>query len=146
MPGEGDVTALPLFRRELRILLSSIFGRRIRSVLLFSRGRTLRIRFSEVKRSFLRADITLFVAGSCYGLLQAVKVWPLQGPNPHNKFHLYARHNQQETGDRTTMKTALPGLLEVMVVRWYVTMLGLPVCGAGNKTFWFYVQKKNKTI
>jgi hypothetical protein len=26
MPGEGDVTALPLFRRELRILLSSIFG------------------------------------------------------------------------------------------------------------------------
>jgi hypothetical protein len=94
----------------------------------------------------LRADITLFVAGSCYGLLQAVKVWPLQGPNPHNKFHLYARHNQQETGDRTTMKTALPGLLEVMVVRWYVTMLGLPVCGAGNKTFWFYVQKKNKTI
>ena len=26
MLGEGDVTALPLFRRELRILLSSIFG------------------------------------------------------------------------------------------------------------------------
>jgi hypothetical protein len=26
MPGEGDVMALPLFRWELRILLSSIFG------------------------------------------------------------------------------------------------------------------------
>ena len=104
-PGEGDVTALLLFRRELRILLSSIFGEKNPCVLLLSRGRTLRIRFSEVKRSFLRADITLFVAGSCYGLLQAVKVWPLQGPNPH-KFHLYARHNQQETGDRTTISPA----------------------------------------
>jgi hypothetical protein len=36
-------------------------------------------------------DVTLFLAGGhtyvkvC--LLQAVKVWPLQGPNPH-KFHL----------------------------------------------------------
>jgi hypothetical protein len=37
------------------------------------------------------------------------------------------------------MKTASLGLLEVMVVR---RMPGLPVCGAGNKTFWFYVQKK----
>jgi hypothetical protein len=26
MPGEGDVTSLPLFCRELRILLSSIFS------------------------------------------------------------------------------------------------------------------------
>ena len=70
MPGEGDVTALPLFRRgaeealaselvvvvrvgrgrmcggELRILLSSLFGANNPFVLLFSRGRTLRIHFS----------------------------------------------------------------------------------------------------
>ena len=38
MPGEGDVTALPLFRRELWILLSSIFGEKNPFGLLFSRG------------------------------------------------------------------------------------------------------------
>jgi hypothetical protein len=71
---------------------------------------------------FSRVDITLFLAGrhkalsravvkvclSCgqlfrlcflwavvkVCLLQAVKVWPLHGPNPP-KFHLYARDNRQ---------------------------------------------------
>jgi hypothetical protein len=66
--------------------------------LLFSRGRTLRL-------CFLRVNVTLFLAGGhkvC--LLQAVKVWPLQGPNPH-KFHLYARHNHQALSTRKERKS-----------------------------------------
>ncbi len=101
MPGEGDVTALPLFRRELRILLSSIFGEKNPfGFAIFSWTDVEDSFLRVVKRSFLRADITLFVAGSCYGLLQAVKVWPLQGPNPH-KFHLYARDNHQTDRQET---------------------------------------------
>ena len=49
-------------RGELGILLSSIFGEK--NPLGFARGQLVR----------------LFLTGSCYGLLQAVKVWPLQGP------------------------------------------------------------------
>jgi hypothetical protein len=60
MPGEGDVTAL-LFRRELRILLSSIFGEKNRSVLLFS-WTELRLCFSRIDGT-LRHLVTLFLAG-----------------------------------------------------------------------------------
>ena len=88
-----------------QILLSSLFGAKNPSVLLFSRERTLRLCFSRV-------DATLFLAGGhkalsrakldslsrgqtfrlCFSravvkVCQAVKVWPLHGPNPP-KFHL----------------------------------------------------------
>ena len=42
------------------------------------------------------------------------------------------------------MKTALPGLLEVMVVRWYVTMLGCQSAVQAIKHFGFMFKKKIK--
>jgi hypothetical protein len=87
LPGEGDVTASPCFRRELRILLSSIFGEKNPfGFAAFSR--------SDVE-DLLRGVETLFLAGGHNALTRrqllwsfaGVKVWPLQGPNPH-KFHL----------------------------------------------------------
>jgi hypothetical protein len=84
MLGEGDVTAL-LFRRELRILLSSIFGEKNPFGFAIFSWTELRLCFSRIDGT-LRQLVTLFLAGGhnvkvC--LLQAVKVWPLQGPNPH---------------------------------------------------------------
>jgi hypothetical protein len=109
MPGEGDVTALPLFvSPELRILLSSIFGERNPfGFAIFS--------WTDVEALFLANSRYTLSCGRTFVkvcLLQAVKVWPLQGPNPH-KFHLYARHNHQQTDRRHDMKTASLGLLEV---------------------------------
>jgi hypothetical protein len=90
-----------LFRRELRILLSSIFGEKNPFGFAAFSCSDVEDSFLEVDvNSFLRADITLSVAGSSYGLLQAVKVWPLQGPNPH-KFHLStdsSRRDDNENG------------------------------------------------
>ena len=55
-PGEGDVTALPLFRRELRILLSSIFGEKNPfGFAIFS--------WTDVEALFLASNVTLFLAG-----------------------------------------------------------------------------------
>ena len=55
MPGEGDVTALPLFCRELRILLSSIFGEKNPfGFAIFS--------WTDVEALFLVSrDVTLFL-------------------------------------------------------------------------------------
>ena len=96
----------PLFRRGAGDSSLFSFLREESVVLLFSRERTLRLCFSQVDfHSFSRADIKLFLAlnlmlflaGRRLGsvsrgqllrsLLQAVKVWPLTGPNPP-KFHL----------------------------------------------------------
>jgi hypothetical protein len=64
MLGEGDVTALPLFRRELRILLSSIFGEKNPfGFAIFS--------WTDVEALFLVSrDVTLFL-GRTY-VIQAV--------------------------------------------------------------------------
>jgi hypothetical protein len=56
MPGEGDVTALPLFRQGARILLSSLFGaNKPLGFAIFSRV--------DVEDSFLASRHKLFLAG-----------------------------------------------------------------------------------
>ena len=67
-PGEGDVTALPLFRRELRILLSSIFGEKNLSA--FS--------WTDVEDSFLGSE-TLFLAGGHNALCRRQLLWSFAG-------------------------------------------------------------------
>ena len=95
MPGEGDVTALPLFRQGGEDSSLFYFWReesvRFCYILALSRGPLLML-------CFLRAVMVC--------LLQAVKVWPLHGPNPP-KFHLYARDNRQTAGDRTLRAAGL---------------------------------------
>ena len=56
MPGEGDVTALPLFRRELRILLSSIFGEKNALGFAAFSCSDVEDSFLGVDGSFLRAE------------------------------------------------------------------------------------------
>ena len=64
MPGEGDIIALPCFAGELGFFSLLFLARTERSVLLFSRGRTLRLCFSRV-------DVTLFLAGGHKALSHA---------------------------------------------------------------------------
>jgi hypothetical protein len=71
MPGEGDVTALPLFRRELRILLSSIFGEKNPfGFAIFS--------WTDVEDSFLGSE-TLFLAGGHNALCRRQLLWSFAG-------------------------------------------------------------------
>jgi hypothetical protein len=70
------------------ILLSSILGEFCRGQWLGSFSSSLFYSWREECVRFCRGQwLGSFSRRQLFGLLQAVKVWPLQGPNPH-KFHL----------------------------------------------------------